>query len=50
MVASYRHEEHVIIEGETEVAVTANLRRYRNGLRTDWGGLSPRRRTAWGTY
>lgn len=32
----------VIIEGKTEVAVTANLHHYRNGLRTDWRGtLTP---------
>ena len=32
----------VIIEDETEVAATADLRHYRNGLRTDWRGtLAP---------
>lgn len=39
---AYNGQAVIIIKDETEVAVTANLSNYRNGLRTDWGGtLTP---------
>jgi len=32
----------IMAGGDSEAAVTANLSRHRNGLRTDWGGtLTP---------
>ena len=39
---AYKGRAVVIAEGKNEVAVTANLRQHRNGLRTHWGGtLTP---------
>jgi hypothetical protein len=41
-MSGYNGPAVIITEDDTEVLVTANLRRYRAGLRTDWSGtLAP---------
>ena len=41
-MSAYNGPAVIIVKDDTEVAVIANLRNYRNGLRTGWGGrLTP---------
>lgn len=41
-VSTYKGRAVIATEGAAEAAVTANLSRYRDGLRTGWGGtLTP---------
>jgi hypothetical protein len=41
-MSAYNGSAVIIDKDDTQVVVIANLRKYRNGLRTDWGGtLTP---------
>lgn len=41
-MSAYNGRAVIVAEGDADAAVTANLSRHRNGLRTGWGGtLTP---------